>query len=164
MSREFCEWLTSKRIRVTGDFPPLRYLDKYPNLENALDEEGVEGQDETTLRPARVQRVITTDTTFTAGEVFSGDGRRFIAILEVPNWGRLDGVTTFGDGKPVWYVFYSRAEEKWITCVAAQLPKIVRAPDVSIFPLIIKSRLPNEMTGKPLNIVVQADGSAKDFG
>ena len=165
MTHWLWKWLMGERIRVTGDFPPLHYLEKYPNWENALDEEDVEGQDETTLRPAKIQNIITTDTTFTAGDLTSSNGRKFLAILEVRFFsGQLDGVTAFRDSEPLWYVFYSRVEKKWITCMAGQLPKIVPVQDMSIFPLTIKSRLPREITGKPHHIVVQADGSSEDFG
>ena len=163
MIRRIWKWLMGERIRVTGDFPPLHYLDKYPNWENALDEEGIEGQDETTLRPAEDQSVITTDTSFTAGEIIFGNGRRFIAILEVP-WGRLDAATAFENKHPAWYAFNSRVDKKWITCLADQLPKIVEVHDATIFPLSITSRLPSEITGKPHHIIVAADGTVKDLG
>jgi hypothetical protein len=153
-----------ERLRFTGGFPPSQYWDRYPNWENALDEEGLPDQDETTLRPSDVQDCITTDTTFTVGEVITGDGRRLRALLEVPYWGRLDGVTAFHSEQTVWYVFHSNVEKKWITCVANQLPKIVPVDDTSIFPLTIKSRLPREATGQPHHVIVHADGSAQQLG
>jgi hypothetical protein len=39
--------MADQDLRFTGDFPPLDVLERLPNWENALDEEDVEGQDET---------------------------------------------------------------------------------------------------------------------
>jgi len=48
-----------------------------------LDEEGVEGQDETTIRPQPEQGSITVDTAFTAGTVTQADGTVRDPILSV---------------------------------------------------------------------------------
>jgi hypothetical protein len=53
----------------------MRLWQKYLNWEYALDEEEIDDQDETTIRPAANQSQIDEDITFTAGDVTTVDGR-----------------------------------------------------------------------------------------
>ena len=50
-------------LRFTGEWPPVELWAEQPNWEYALDEEDVQGQDETTLRPAADSSVVGPDTT-----------------------------------------------------------------------------------------------------
>ena len=68
-------------LRFTGENPPPELLSEYPNWENAYDEEGVEGQDETTLRPAENQSVIEEYTSFAAAEVVLNSGQKCPALI-----------------------------------------------------------------------------------
>lgn len=136
-------------------------LEQYPNWEYALDEEGVEGQDETTLKPASEQRYITAEVEFTAGEVILADGRRFPAILYIGSssptrvgmflydtrtWG-ID----FGDPPQGWFVHI------WIP--ADQRMARVSLDDPTLFPMTVASRLPRRIGGTPYLFVINPDGT-----
>jgi hypothetical protein len=151
-----------ERLRVTGDWPPRAYWERYPNWENAYDEEGEEGQDETTLRPSPVQDYIHEDTTFTVGQVKSADGQTLEALLTVPS-GELEEANAFADDHGVWTIFYSSVKRKWLVCDYKQMPKIVELDEPRIFPLTIKSRLPRQRRGKPFHVVINADGSSAEI-
>src|SRR5262245_52114629 len=47
-----------ERLRFTGENPPLSLWARFPNWQNAIEEETFPGQDETTLRPADNQQTI----------------------------------------------------------------------------------------------------------
>ena len=64
-----------ERLRFTGNNPPVGLWPRYPNWQNAYDEEGVPGQDETTLRPADNQQVIDDDVSFSAGDAALANGQ-----------------------------------------------------------------------------------------
>jgi hypothetical protein len=69
---------------LTGRRPSAAQLRKWPNWRHCLDEEDEEGQDETTIRPDDEQAVIGPETTGTALEASSADGRRFPAFALAP--------------------------------------------------------------------------------
>jgi hypothetical protein len=68
-------------LRYTGENPPADVLARFPNWEFALDEEGIEGQDETTLRPADIQTRITEDIAATAADAWFPNGQSHIALV-----------------------------------------------------------------------------------
>jgi hypothetical protein len=51
------------RLQFTGENPPVRLWPRFPNRQNANQEEGLPGQDETTRRPADNQETIDDETT-----------------------------------------------------------------------------------------------------
>jgi len=146
-----------KEHRYTGEWPPLDVLRKYPNWEHALDEESVEGQDETTTRPENKQAYITKNTAFTAGKVVQADSTVRDAILEVIN-GEIYSVDVFIDRIKTWRVV--RLPAGWQPFDQNWLPEEERMPvvsfkDTSIFPLHVSSVLPFKKTKIPLQFTVE---------
>jgi hypothetical protein len=155
-------------LRFTGEWPPQKLWVKYPNWEYALDEEDADGQDETTLRPARNQRTIDDDVAYTAGEVEQADGSRIPALIEV-NCGEAVGVTVFTKADDGWAVRELGAPPRWVCIVQDWLPEEHRSPTVSfengsVFPLVVQSRLPLETTGNRLVLKIRSDGTAEIAG
>jgi hypothetical protein len=71
-------------LRFTRENPPQHFLARFPNWEFALDEESVDGQDETTIRPEAQQSCIANVTAYTVGVIhFANDLEMpaFIAII-----------------------------------------------------------------------------------
>ena len=152
-----------ERLRFTGEWPPAALWDEYPNWEYALDEEGLEGQDETTLRPADNQDAIDADTAYTGGMALLADGRQLDALLGVfhdPE--SVEHVEVLvEDG--VWGLWHDAGTGTWVSMVENWLPEAERRPAVSldddtVFPMRISSRLPLESTGKPFEFTVLLGG------
>jgi hypothetical protein len=150
------------RLRFTGEDPPQDLWAEFPNWENALDEEDVEGQDETTLRPAAVQDRLTDDVVFTVGLARYSDGRQFPALLET-NAQRVDGVTVYPQSGNPWRIVRLGQPARWTAFLEEWLPEERRsfAPvslgDLALFPLLIESRLPKS-NGAPIRLVVHSNG------
>ncbi len=145
------------KYRYTSKWPPLAVLKKYPNWEHALDEEGVEGQDETTLRPEIEQIYITDDTAFTAGRVTQADGTIIDAIIELID-GTAYGVDVFINTSTTWRVVNSPSG--WIPFDQNWLPEkdrmpVVKLTDKSIFPMQVSTILPVKATGKQVKFTVK---------
>src|SRR6516225_7420554 len=92
----------AKKLRYTGDWPPPKVLQRYPNWEMAYEEEGMDGQDETTIRPQAEQTVIDLETVHTAADVWLADGRTYPAIVTVA-FGPPESCS-FHDGKRWWTI------------------------------------------------------------
>ncbi|MCR4415583.1 MAG: hypothetical protein NUV77_24490 [Thermoguttaceae bacterium] len=160
----------SNGVRITGDNPSPELLEKYPNWEYALDEEDVPGQDETTLRPAENQSLITEDVAFTAATVWLNDGRECPAIIELCRG--VAGVQFFLDGR--WYRLVRCVDrfeqfERWEPFVEDWLPEEERSPSVSLsdqafFPLRFSSRLPYYPTSLPIRTRILPDGGEEAWG
>ncbi len=75
--------LVEERLRFTGQAPPPGLLERYPNWQNAYEEEGMPEQDETTLRPADNQSTIDDIVSCTAGDAIFASGQRLPALLVV---------------------------------------------------------------------------------
>jgi hypothetical protein len=151
------------KLRFTGEWPPQDLWDRYPNWEYALDEEDVEGQDETTLRPAKEQKFLTEDLAFTAGEVLQANNLRLPAILELSEC-RVVGVTAFTNPKDGWTVRALGNPPRWVCIVEDWLTEDERRPSVSfdqkeVFPIKVVSRLPAGPGLQPLNVRIASDGS-----
>lgn len=150
-----------EKLRYTGDWPPPKVLKQYPNWEMAYDEEGVDGQDDTTLRPEEDQSVISCDTAHTAGDVRMADGRTFPAIITVFFWPPTS--CSFHDGKRWWAI--QKIKGKWEPYSQDYLPgskreKNLDLKDKTIFPLRIQTRLPH-WSGKRWKIEIHPDGKEK---
>lgn len=144
-----------KKLRYTGAWPPPEVLARYPNWEMAYEEEGVEGQDETTLRPQEEeQTMITGDTVHTAGDVWLADGRTYPAIITV--FLGPPEACSFHDGKRWWAIKEFR--KKW----GSHGEKSVDMNNKSIFPLRLRTRLPRR-DGKHWQIEIQPDGTQKEW-
>jgi hypothetical protein len=148
------------RFRYTGCWPPTSILDQYPNWIFALDEEWVEGQDETTIKPETQQLHISGETCFTAAEVTQADQTARTAIIRLED-GLPSAVDVF-DGRDWWSVQRGFGK-KWETVNEVWLPEDERRPTVSlsdqhIFPLVVRSRLPRS-DGKVLVLSIPSNGA-----
>jgi len=151
----------AKKHRYTGDWPPPKVLQRIPNWEMAYDEEGMYGQDETTIRPQEEQTVITSDTVHTAGDVTLADGRTYPAIITVVS-GPPESCS-FHDGKR-WRTI-QKFRKKWEALVQTYLPEKKRQTpldlkDKSTFPLRIRTQLLHQ-GGKQWQIEIRPNGSEK---
>jgi hypothetical protein len=150
------------RLRFTGEWPPQVLWAELPNWGYALDEEHVEGQDETTLRPAAVQDRITDDVAFTVGSVRCANDVQFPALLEVCLQ-RADGVTAFPASAKPWRIVRLGRPARWTSFEQSWLPEDERgfAPvslsDSAISPVLVESRLPTSK-GQTIRILVHGDG------
>lgn len=149
-----------ERIRITGDNPPRHLWTRYPNWENALDEEGLPGQDETTLRPADNQSSIDESVTFTAGNVIFADGRSFPAMISIIAR-QIDFIYVYPDPERevCWSVRFHYPTQRWIPmndawCLVSEKTISVPLDDAGIFPLKASTRLACKDTGKPFCVTV----------
>lgn len=154
------------KLRFTGEWPPPALWTQYPNWEPALDEEGEPDQDETTLRPSE-ERQFVIDFGFTAGEVEQANGRRIPALLAMN--GDADGVTAFTSDTGGWTVQRLGKPARWVCVVEHWLPEAERAPsvsleDASVFPLLVRSRLPLRESCGPLEFAINSDGTVGGTG
>lgn len=156
---------TGSRIRITGDFPSLELLERFPNWENALDEEGIEGQDETTIRPAKDQSLIGEYVPFTAGTVWLNDGRECQAVIEM-----IDDVSAIQfyldrfwfrvirwNGQAGHSVGWEPYIEDWLPEDQRSNPGFSLA-DAKLFPLRFASRLPFYKTSLPIKLRILPSG------
>jgi len=140
-------------MRFTDIYPPVELWETTPNWSYAIDEEGRRGQDETTLKPAKNQTVITEDVDYTAGEVWLPDETCHAALIQVSR-GEPSGVVCFGDHAiwifPVVGPLDDRAVESRAT--EEQLRR---------FPLRVVSRLSRNRKHPTDNIRVLVDQTGK---
>jgi hypothetical protein len=151
-----------ERLRFTGENPPPSLWHRFPNWQNAYEEEGLPGQDETTLRPADNQQTIDDDVSVTAGDAMFASGQSAPALLGVL-CSELDWVYVYPEPKQdnCWVLRFDVPSRR---CVAMnedwflQVRGILRVPveDPEVFPLRITSRLPVHRSG---NIIVVEIGS-----
>lgn len=157
----------AKKLRFTGEFPPVKLRIRFPNWEYALDEEGEEGQDETTLRPAANQKCIDEYTAFTTGTATFADGRSlpvFLCVYHGPV--SCEGVDVFINASDSWKLTRDYRTRCWSPFEQAWLPPEERQPVVSmedpaIFPLEIRSTLPLQSSGKPFLFSILPDGETR---
>ena len=150
--------------RYTGDFPPAEVLARFPNWDYALDEEGEDGQDETTIKPEDEQSFITEWTAFTAADAFSPGGTKFVALVELVG-GDVGGVTVF-EASESWRVLFDLTSQTWQPFVEDWLPEADRCRSVELsdkrfFPLRVVTKLPLGNGGQPWRMEIHPDGSAK---
>ena len=132
-----------EKYRYTGEWPPIEILEKFSNWDYALDEEDVEGQDETTIKPQENQ--IEVDSA-TCGSV---------ADISLPSGEKTHGVVVLADKDILFVDFlfnkkWHRIEKKkdvWIPLYEEWLPVERRAPKFDIkdgrfFPMEVISRVP----------------------
>lgn len=99
------------RLRYTGENPAIEALVQFPNWINAYDEEGVEGQDETTLKPDDEQRWITDMTAFTAGDIVFANGSTFAILIALVN-GEVTGFSIYREPESP-YLSYDEYWSLW---------------------------------------------------
>lgn len=160
----------SDHVRITGDNPSPSLLEQYPNWENAFDEEDVEGQDETTLRPSEDQSVIGEFVSFTAATVWLNSGQQCPAIIELAD--HVDGVQFYLEGK--WYrivrwVARTGDFDRWEPYVEHWLPEEERdsprffLADTRFFPLRFESRLPHYRTSAHIRTTILSSGGEETW-
>ncbi len=154
-----------KPHRYTGDFPPIDVLAQFPNWENALDEEGEEGQDESTLRPAGEQSYIGEFVSFTACDTWLASGERRAAIGYVISSAIVS--LYVADGSDWWELRYDDESQRWQPFTPTWIPEAERPPTVSladtgIFPLRVATRLPFEPGEWPFDVTINPDGSEQE--
>ena len=157
-----------RRLRFTGEWPPVVLWEQYPNWEYALDEEGEEGQDETTIRPAGNQSVIDESIDYTAATATLPDGTSlptFLVVYHDPE--SCESVAVFINSTEAWQLGRDYSSRRWSPFEQTWLPEEERSPVVSlddpdIFPLKVESRLSREATGKPFSFVVLSSGETEE--
>ena len=153
-------------LRFTGEWPPPTLWNDYPNWEYALDEEEIEGQDETTLRPSEVQSYIHDDVAYTAGDAILADGQSLPAMLGVID-GSISSIDVFITAQDAWSIRWRSTSGEWGPFVEDWLPKNQRMVSVSlddsnVFPLRVSSRLPRSPNDEPFRIAIHPDGSSAE--
>jgi len=148
--------------RFTGENPPPELLVRYPNWDYALDEEDVEGQDETTLKPEEQQEVIGEFTAFTGGLATLADGRELTALLEVIS-GEVWGFEIY-DPDGIWRLTYEPDTNRWQPYVESWLPIEQRCHSVSLanerlFPLRVRSTLPRHDSQEAWEVTINRAGT-----
>jgi len=147
-------------IRLNAENPTPEQLIEFPNWENALDEEDVEGQDETTLRPSDDQSEIGEYVSFSAGTVWLNGGAECPALIE-PTIGGVFAVQFLLRGH--WY----RINRKWVSFKKfegweAFLGEF-ELSDPEFAPLRFASHLPYYLTGEPFKLIIAPDGSEQPW-
>ena len=150
--------LVEERLRFTGENPPPSLWGRFPNWQNAYEEEGLVGQDETTLRPADNQRAIDDEVSFTAGNVVFADGRTFPALLGVL-CGSVGWVYVYPDPPrdECWVLRLDEPSQRWVAMndkwfVQGRGILPVPVADPTVFPLGVTSRLPLESSGEIVSL------------
>jgi hypothetical protein len=153
-----------ERLRFTGENPPVRLWARFPNWQNAYEEEGLPGQDETTLRPADNQQMIDNDVSFTAGEAVMANGQRFPAMLGVLS-GELGWVYVYPEPSQdvCWVLSFHVPSQRWAAMNDdwfLQGSAVMRVPvgDSAMFPIRVASRLPLERTGEIIAAEIEDPG------
>ncbi len=154
--------MKKNKLRFTGEWPPIRLWDEYPNWEFALGEEDDEFQDETTLKPDENQFFIGKYTAYTAGKVVQANGKTLPALIEIihPN---IAGVYGFINEQDCWMVREIGTPPKWTCIVYEWLNESDRGPTVSfddkdVFPIIVKLKLPWKLGGIPDKFIINSNG------
>ncbi len=148
--------------RFTGEWPPPSIWDEYPNWEYALDEEDIEGQDETTLCPSANVKYIDADTVFSAGDAQLANGEVLPALIELMS-DEIVGIDVFVTAVDTWRVYLDPRNGLWKSFTQDWLPIEERQPSVAltdtrVFPLSVESRLSRASSAGRYRIVIRSDG------
>jgi hypothetical protein len=145
------------KLRFTGELPPPDLWKRYPNWTCALEEEGLDGQDESTLRPSKNQKTIDWEVDWTAADVVFANGDTAPALVQFDE-GELNWIHVYPDPKrnKAWVVWFSGPKRR---CVAINKywggrRKNLAVPigDVDVFPLLITTRLRYKRKQVVLNV------------
>lgn len=120
----------AKEFRYTGCWPPPEVLEQYPNWVFALDEEGEDGQDETTIKPESQQAFISEETDFTSGIAELADGAKRDAIFSICD-DFLDAVYVRNGSE--WWGARRGADGAWASIEETWLPEAKRSRPVSLW-------------------------------
>lgn len=140
-----------RKYRYTGGrLPPSSALEVYPCWMPALDEEGDDGQDESTIRPDDQQDFIGEFAVYTAADAELADGRTVPALLGQPDAtflhkDEVDVIIVY-EGKRHWRVDTYDHDASW---QPAEEGPTKRHGNTKVFPMRVRSRLPLERPGGP---------------
>lgn len=153
----------AKLYRYTGDFPPVDVIESFPNWDYALDEEGEEGQDETTIRPEDDQTHINEYTGFTAVDVWLASGDRCVGLAEILA-SEITAVNVVEHGN-WWRVVFNVPEGRWKPYIETwnsrnRDAEFFKHNEVRIFPVRVETRLPMRTTGRRVRLEIRGDGTS----
>lgn len=160
--------MKNKKLRFTGEWPPIELWAKYPNWDYALDEESEPGQDETTLKPATNQTFIGEYIAFTAGEVIQANGIKIPALIEVID-SKAIGIIGFINKQDGWMIREIGNPPHWKCIIEDWLDEKDRGPSVTfndkeIFPITVYLSLPFRLGEKPEMFRITANGEMESIG
>lgn len=137
---------------------------RFPNWQNAYEEEGFPDQDETTLRPADNQETIDDDVTFTAGDALLANGQTVPAMLSMLSC-ELGWIYVYPyPSKDIcWVLSFHVPSQRWTAMNDdwfLQSGGLVRVPveNSSVFPIRVTSRLPLQRTGEIIALEIESPG------
>lgn len=150
-----------ERLRFTGENPPVSHWAGCPNWQNAYEEEGLPGQDETTLRPADNQQMIDDDVSLTAGAAVLANGLTVPALLGMLS-GELGWVYVYPDPSQdvCWMLSFHVQSERWVAMNDDWFLRsegVMRVPvgNSAVFPIRVTSRLPLQSTGDIIAVEIE---------
>jgi len=153
-----------ERLRFTGENPPVGLWPRFPNWQNAYEEEGFPDQDETTLRPADNQETIDDDVSFTAGDAVLANGQIVPAMLGVLSC-ELGWIYVYPDPSldVCWVLSFHVPSQRWTAMNDVwflQGDGLVRVPveNSSVFPIRVTSRLPLQRKGEIITLEIESPG------
>jgi hypothetical protein len=150
--------MAESQLRISGWHIPCEYRDEYPCWEFAHDEEGREGQDETTMRLCKEPR-ITEDTDVAVAYALGANGERFPAVVQLEYPDRtpndvmiyVDGtfggrVVEFSTRRGTWTEYKSKPGwfEAWTSAKS----------EPGLLPVQIVTLAASAQTGAPLSFTV----------
>lgn len=152
-----------ERLRFTGENPPVELWDRFPNWQNAYEEEGLPGQDETTLRPADNQQIIDDEVTFTVGNAILASGETVATLLGIL-CGELDWVYVYPNlqSDACWVLRLDVPSHRWVAMnddwFLQSNERLLPVPiaDQNVFPLRVASRLPLQRTGQLIAVDISS--------
>lgn len=167
----------NESVRITGEIP-FEYLAKYANWEYALDEENLDGQDETTLRPSENQEYFTSKVDWTVANARYADGKCFHSIVNTAG-----GDITVYDPNGRWRIYEETKlprnyYERWsVWSSSIEYPRLwvpdthdSESPDgwqfisldrKDVFPLEVETVLRRNKRGKPWRFRVKPTGTSE---
>jgi hypothetical protein len=148
-------------LRYSGWHIPIEHWDEFPCWEFAFDEEGDEGQDETTTRPCAEQQ-ITESTNIVAGYAIIGTGERFPAIIGLRNATTVDHVMIYLERKIGGQVVEFGWTKKILLESGWKPVWTSEKFEEALLPIKVVSLATSKQTGVPLSIVI--DGVTQHTG
>lgn len=149
------------KIRYTDQFPPVDIVIKYPNWTDCLDEEAVEGQDESTIRPDKVQNIIGDGALYTAAKVIYPDGSEHIGLLFAAACLNDDGPETLFILEPEFeWGIEILDDNEWVESDLTE--NTISSKDKTRLPMMVKSLLP--LPDKKTYIEFKVENSGKLSG
>ena len=167
-----------KKLRFTGESPPLRLWRQYPIWEYCLGEEGVPGQDETTIRPSKAKYWIPRrgfDIAEVFGEAYLADGRVFPASLGIAGDRARYFTVCFNppmvDAPNFWQLIYKDELQRWqpdndpaadwvfAHFFPGKVRPVVKLSDAAIFPLTMQTFAPKDRGTRSWRMTIKPDGS-----